>query len=446
VTKISQSSGPTNLVTDETIYKEWEDIMERAATTASRLEAKQDSGNINRTQSMTTLNEPLPQGTGSGSGLRCQVTILGVQKLKLEVEHDSGNIAKTQSKTTPNKASSPRTTSGGGLTCQDTMGDTITQTRFENVSKLSNDSLLIHARVDGKEIVITESSVKRDLQLADEEVHKEVGDRLVRAVTTASSLEAEQDNVKAVQDAAAAAHANNMKRASKGYIGVDIPLFPTMLVQGLQGEGSTVLVESHHTSSGDPTISQPQHLYPSRVPTPPHDSPLPGGHTPRSDEGSLTLNELTVLFTPTKVSSQEDQYEDQLGILSAAKILADADRVHTYSGRRKTVSTASRIISTAEETVSADGVSMQVSTAGMVQESTSSPRATKDKGKEIMTESEPKQTTTKLRERQERAGYEAAIRLQEQQDEEENQRIARDPEIAQRLQEEIDAAERQRMA
>nr|GEX80056.1 hypothetical protein [Tanacetum cinerariifolium] len=43
VTKISQSSGPTNLVADKTVYKEWEDRMERAATTASSLKAKQDS-------------------------------------------------------------------------------------------------------------------------------------------------------------------------------------------------------------------------------------------------------------------------------------------------------------------------------------------------------------------------------------------------------------------
>nr|GEV81504.1 hypothetical protein [Tanacetum cinerariifolium] len=42
--------------------------MERAATTASSLEVEQDSGNINMTQSIATLNEPLPQGTGSGSG------------------------------------------------------------------------------------------------------------------------------------------------------------------------------------------------------------------------------------------------------------------------------------------------------------------------------------------------------------------------------------------
>ncbi|GJX59731.1 putative ribonuclease H-like domain-containing protein [Tanacetum coccineum] len=54
------SSGPIHLVADETVYKEWKDRMERAATTASSLEVEQDSGNINRTQSMATLNESLP--------------------------------------------------------------------------------------------------------------------------------------------------------------------------------------------------------------------------------------------------------------------------------------------------------------------------------------------------------------------------------------------------
>ncbi|GJW85729.1 hypothetical protein Tco_0158874 [Tanacetum coccineum] len=74
-TEISQSSRPIHLVADETVYKEWEDRMERAATTASSLEAEQDSGNINRTQSMATLNESFPQGTDS---------YWEVQKLKLE--------------------------------------------------------------------------------------------------------------------------------------------------------------------------------------------------------------------------------------------------------------------------------------------------------------------------------------------------------------------------
>ncbi|GJZ61783.1 hypothetical protein Tco_0617920 [Tanacetum coccineum] len=84
-TKISQSSRPIHLVVDETVYKEWEDRMERAATTASSLVAEQDSGHINRTQFMATLNESFLQETGSGSGPRCQDTILRVQKLKLVI-------------------------------------------------------------------------------------------------------------------------------------------------------------------------------------------------------------------------------------------------------------------------------------------------------------------------------------------------------------------------
>ncbi|GKE81554.1 hypothetical protein Tco_1551554, partial [Tanacetum coccineum] len=54
-TKIPQSSGPPVKVGNETVYKELGDRMERAATTASSLEAEQDSG----------------------SGPRCQDTILG---------------------------------------------------------------------------------------------------------------------------------------------------------------------------------------------------------------------------------------------------------------------------------------------------------------------------------------------------------------------------------
>ncbi|GJX87195.1 hypothetical protein Tco_0339209 [Tanacetum coccineum] len=190
----------------------------------------------------------------------------------------------------------------------------------------------------------------------------------------------------------------------------------------------------------------------------PHDSHLPRGHTPGSDEGSMTLYDLTVLctklsnkvdsletelkqtkqtygatltklikkvkkleqtvkpsqarkrakivvsddeessddpskqgrmiedidqdaeislVTPTKVSSQEDKSEDQLGVLGAAKVLADAAKknVNTYIRRREAVSTgsegvstASRIFSNAEESFSTAGASMPVSTASMVQQ------------------------------------------------------------------------------
>nr|GEW25874.1 hypothetical protein [Tanacetum cinerariifolium] len=134
------------------------------------------------------------------------------------------------------------------------------------------------------------------------------------------------------------------------------------------------------------------------------------------------------LVTPTQVSTQgeahnqEDQPEDHLGVLSAAKVLADTARrnVHTYTRRRAVstgsgrVSTASRMISTAEELVSTAGASMPVSTAGMV-----------DKGKDIMEESKSDVIKTKRKQKQERLGYEAVVRLQEEFDKEERKRIAR---------------------
>ncbi|GJT64561.1 ribonuclease H-like domain, reverse transcriptase, RNA-dependent DNA polymerase [Tanacetum coccineum] len=71
---------------DEVVYEKRDDNLERVATTATGLDAEQDRGNIN----------------------------------------------KTQSKATPNEPSSPGTSSGGGPKRQETMGDTIAQTRSEN--------------------------------------------------------------------------------------------------------------------------------------------------------------------------------------------------------------------------------------------------------------------------------------------------------------------------
>ncbi|GJW76631.1 hypothetical protein Tco_0138313 [Tanacetum coccineum] len=100
----------------------------------------------------------------------------------------------------------------------------------------------------------------------------------------------------------------------------------------------------------------------------------------------------TILVTYIKISSQSDQSEDHLKVLSAAKVLVDAARkkrevanVTPYTRRKKTVSTASGDISTA-------GASEPVSTAGEFQEketSTPSPAVAKDKGKAIMQEPEP---------------------------------------------------------
>ncbi|GJZ22523.1 hypothetical protein Tco_0559562, partial [Tanacetum coccineum] len=76
-TEIPQSSGPSKKVGDEAVYTGEDNRVVRAATTATSLVAEQESGNIHKTQSTSTLNEPFLQGTGSGSGPRCQDTTLG---------------------------------------------------------------------------------------------------------------------------------------------------------------------------------------------------------------------------------------------------------------------------------------------------------------------------------------------------------------------------------
>ncbi|GJV50756.1 retrovirus-related pol polyprotein from transposon TNT 1-94 [Tanacetum coccineum] len=61
-----------------------EECWKGAATTASNLEAEQDSGNINRTQSMATLNESFPQRTDSGSGPRVNTLRSREDNMKLK--------------------------------------------------------------------------------------------------------------------------------------------------------------------------------------------------------------------------------------------------------------------------------------------------------------------------------------------------------------------------
>ncbi|GJY73265.1 hypothetical protein Tco_0477696 [Tanacetum coccineum] len=84
--KYDWMKGNVSLSRSGTVIKEWEDKMERDGTTASSLEAEQDSGNVNRTQSMATLNESFPQGTYSCSGPWCQDTILGGVEAQIRFE------------------------------------------------------------------------------------------------------------------------------------------------------------------------------------------------------------------------------------------------------------------------------------------------------------------------------------------------------------------------
>ncbi|GJU81386.1 hypothetical protein Tco_1283751 [Tanacetum coccineum] len=96
------------------------------------------------------------------------------------------------------------------------------------------------------------------------------------------------------------------------------------------------------------------------------------------------------LVTPTKVSSQSDQSEDHLRVLSASKVLVEAAKqgrgvglTQTYTRRRRNVGTGSGGVSTASRILSTAGVS-----TASESDSTASGKA-KEKGKEIMQEPEP---------------------------------------------------------
>ncbi|GJW20289.1 ribonuclease H-like domain-containing protein [Tanacetum coccineum] len=77
VTEVPQPSEPSH-VADGAVNEEMDDRLVRAATTASSLKAEQDSGNINKTRSKATPNEPGSQRTSSGGGPR----VLDLEKTK----------------------------------------------------------------------------------------------------------------------------------------------------------------------------------------------------------------------------------------------------------------------------------------------------------------------------------------------------------------------------
>ncbi|GJU11076.1 uncharacterized mitochondrial protein-like protein [Tanacetum coccineum] len=83
-TQVPQPSGPTDIVADEAVHKELGDSLVRAATTASSLEAEQDSGNITKTRSKETPNESISLGTTSGAGPRGNTLRSDKDSLKLK--------------------------------------------------------------------------------------------------------------------------------------------------------------------------------------------------------------------------------------------------------------------------------------------------------------------------------------------------------------------------
>ncbi|GJV82455.1 hypothetical protein Tco_1522353, partial [Tanacetum coccineum] len=305
------------------------------------------------------------------------------------------------------------------------------------IRTVDNGEQEITAIVDGKEFTITEASVRRYLQLAD------VDEPIPNIVS--SSQQKTQTPRQALN------HVNELSQTSEPIPNVpDEAIYEEWDDKVVRATTTAASLDAAHASGGSPRCQEATggsiaQTRAERLPTSPHDSPLPRVNTLGSDEGNdekdledsskqgRMIEEIdqdagVTLVTPTH--SQEDQPEDQLGVFSTAKVLADASKnVHTYTRRRRAVSTgsggvstASRLFSTAEESVSTAGASMPVTTAGMVQEVN-----IKDKGKGIIEEYEEEQSKrTKLQQEQDRIGHEAAENTRE--------RVEADEELTQRLQ------------
>nr|GEX13219.1 putative ribonuclease H-like domain-containing protein [Tanacetum cinerariifolium] len=110
----------------------------------------------------------------------------------LEAEQDSGNIDKTQTKATSNEPSSQGTSLGDGPRCQDTMRDTYAHTRYERVSKMPIDSLL--ERIDEIDVdedialVSTHDDVSTQDNIVQDEGIEDVGEEEVLEVVTTAKM------------------------------------------------------------------------------------------------------------------------------------------------------------------------------------------------------------------------------------------------------------------
>ncbi|GJV52632.1 retrovirus-related pol polyprotein from transposon TNT 1-94 [Tanacetum coccineum] len=144
------------------------------------------------------------------------------------------------------------------------------------LAKTINGEVQLHALVDGKKIIVTESTVRRDLHLKDAEgmvknLDNVSGKFLMYPRFVQVFMEQQLDNMSIhkriyITPSHTKKIFGNMRRVGKGFSGRVTPLFPTMVVQNQQelGEGLANLTDPHHT----PTITQPSTSQPKKTQKP----------------------------------------------------------------------------------------------------------------------------------------------------------------------------------
>ncbi|GJW06295.1 putative ribonuclease H-like domain-containing protein [Tanacetum coccineum] len=349
-------------------------------------------------------------------------------------------------------------------------------------------------------------------KVGDEAVHKELGDRMERAATTASSLEAEQESAtastnvngevkltasidgqaKTITEASLRRH---LKLEDNGGI-TSLPsteIFKQLALMGYVTDSdkltfrkgitsSPLLITSPYTVSAPSTSPPPITETTPTVEEPapmPYESPLQSFQSLGRDEGSVSLNELMDWLSlvkrvkklekqikirkarrRTKIVLSEDEVveenssKQERSLIKELDMDADISLVPLHDAEiQEKISDDTEVLLEEEETtelikeptelVEDQGSGKKrereyvLETFGILE---GCAKKKKDKGKAIMIEDESVQKKSKKQVQEERLGHEEAIRLQEQIDEEERKRIARDAEIAKQLQEEYDKA------
>nr|GEU98002.1 putative ribonuclease H-like domain-containing protein [Tanacetum cinerariifolium] len=124
-------------------------------------------------------------------------------------------------------------------------------------AKTINGEGQLQALVDGKKVIITGSTIRRDLQLEDAKGVDCLPNVVIFEQLTLIGMVKNLDNVNKFL-----MYPRNMKRVEKGFFGRDTPLFPTLMVQAQEdmGKGAVNPTDPHHT----PTISQPSTSQPQK--------------------------------------------------------------------------------------------------------------------------------------------------------------------------------------
>ncbi|GJU96275.1 hypothetical protein Tco_1321031 [Tanacetum coccineum] len=260
-TKIPQSGGPPIKVGDEVVYKELGDRMERAATAASSFEAEQDSvprNNIRDVDAQTRFE----------AASKSPMTHLSQESTHLEVG----------------------------------------RTETANARTSANGEVELIATIDGQVMTITEASLRRHLKLEDNggittlpnsEIFEQLA--LMGNLRTHTSFDVTQDLSQSIKQA----KGDSLQPHTRTY---PTPILTQKVFSNMKRDFSKEEL--------NPTLpDQTEEAVPM-----PHESPLHSVHLLGRDEGSLSLNELTDLYTSLskKVAGLESELKQTKQTYSTA--------------------------------------------------------------------------------------------------------------------------------